>query len=166
MSLKTLDADLCREHLGRLMGEETRLLSELETLLDSEYGYLTDNDIDGLERAGTARQACMGELLRIEDERRSLCRMSGKSADVQGLEQLLKWCDPQGMLRGHWGKCAEHATRCRERNDRNGMVVAARLKRVEGMLNIITGRGQQPATYGPKNAYATGNVGRMVSSEA
>lgn len=148
------------------MGDETRLLVKLESLLDNELEYLNGNDIDGLEHAGAERQTCMGELVRVEEERRSLCRMSGKSPDLKGLEELIRWCDPAGSLKPHWERCAEHATRCRERNDRNGLVVASRLKRVEGMLNIITGKNQQPQTYSAKgaSAYSATNTGRMFSS--
>jgi hypothetical protein len=46
------------------------------------------------------------------------------------------------------------------------MVVAARMKRVEGMLNVITGRSQAPVTYGPQGAYKPAPVGRMVRGEA
>ncbi len=161
-----MDAELCREHLTRLMSDESRLLAQLEVLLDNEHRYLSSNDIDGLEKAGEERQTCMGELVRIEDERRSLCRMSGKTADLLGLEALIKWCDPNGTLRSYWSDCAEHATRCRQRNDRNGMIVTARLKRVEGILTIITGRSQSQPTYGPQGAYVLPNIGRMIRSEA
>lgn len=166
MISKSLDAGGCRETLARLMADETRLLVRLENLLDNEHACLNDNDIDGLERVGAERQTCMGELVRLEEERTSLCRMSGQSPDLKGLERLIQWCDPNGTLKTHWERCATHATRCRERNDRNGLVVAARLKRVEGMLDIITGRDKKPATYTAQgNAYAqTSNVGRMVRS--
>jgi flagellar biosynthesis/type III secretory pathway chaperone len=162
-----MDATLCKDQLQRLITDENRLLGELEVLLNQEFGYLNENDIDALGRAGELRQTCMGALVRVEDERRSLCSMSGKTADLQGLEELLKWCDPRGSLQSHWTECAARATRCRDLNDRNGVVVTARMKRVEGMLNIITGRPQQPATYGPPGAYsAASSVGRMVRSEA
>jgi flagellar biosynthesis/type III secretory pathway chaperone len=161
-----VDANLCREHLERLLGEESTLLGQLETLLDNEFRHLNSNDIDALEQAGVTRQDCTGELVRVEDERRTLCRMSGNSADLKGLEELIKWCDPHATLRARWADCAERAGRCRERNDRNGMAVAARLKRVEGMLNIITGRNHAPTTYSPQGAYAPTTAGRMIRSEA
>jgi flagellar biosynthesis protein FlgN len=161
-----MDATLCKDHLHRLITEENRLLSELETLLDNEFGFLNNSDIDALENAGQQRQTCMGALVRIEDERRSLCSMSGKPTDLSGLEQLLKWCDPKGSLQAGWSECASRATRCRQLNDRNGMVVAARMKRVEGMLNVITGKSQAPTTYGKQGAYAPMSTGRMVRSEA
>jgi flagella synthesis protein FlgN len=163
----TMDANLCREQVERLLAVETSLLGQLETLLDREFDLLNGDDVDSLERAGEARQSCMGELLRVEDERRSLCRMSGKSTDLNGLHELIQWCDPTRSLQPRWSECATLAARCRDLNNRNGIVVAARLKRVEGMLNIITGRGQQPATYGPqKNAYANAATGRMIQSHA
>lgn len=161
-----LDANLCREHLARLMCEETELLKRLASLLDEEFTHLNGNDVEAIERAGSARQDCVAELLRIEEERRSLCRMSGNDTDAKGLEALLKWCDPGGTLSAHWARCADYAKRCRERNDRNGMVVAARLRRIEGLLNIITGRHQSPITYGPAGAHALGATGRIISGAA
>ena len=40
--------------------------------------------------------------------------------------------------------------RCRDLNVKNGTLVAARMKQVEGMLNALTGKANQPVTYGPK----------------
>jgi len=161
-----VDASLCRQHVERLLADETALLLKLQTLLDREYTFIKGNDVDALEQTGEVRQSCMGELVRVEDERRSLCRMAGKSVDLSGLDQLLRWCDPQATLQSRWAECATHATRCRELNDRNGMLVSARLKQVSGLLNTITGHNASPATYGPQNAYAATNVGRMIRSEA
>jgi flagellar biosynthesis/type III secretory pathway chaperone len=161
-----MDANLCREQLQRMLGDENALLAKLETLLDEEHGSITGEDIDALEQAGQTRQSCMSDLVRLEDERRSLCRMLGRKPDVSGLEDLLKWCDPRGSLQAQWKECAERATRCRSLNDRNGIIVTARLKRVQGLLNIVTGRTQAPTTYGRQGAYATTPVGRMIRGEA
>ncbi|HTE39373.1 MAG TPA: flagellar protein FlgN [Steroidobacteraceae bacterium] len=163
-----MDANLCRQHVERLLSEEIGLMVKLQTLLDREFMFINSNDVESLEEAGEFRQACTGDLVRVEDERRSLCRMAGKGADLAGLDQLMKWCDPKGTLQSRWTDCAAHATRCRELNDRNGLVVSARLQQVSGMLNLITGRNNAPATYGPaKGAYgAAPATGRMFRSEA
>ena len=163
-----LDPNLCREHVERLLVAETTLLTQLEDLLLREFQLLNGDDIDALESAGEARQACTTELLRVEDERRNLCRMCGKSGDMQGLDELIRWCDPKNTLQPQWSDCATRAARCRDINNRNGMVVATRLKRVEGMLNVITGRGNAPTTYGRQgNAYsAPAAAGRMLRSQA
>jgi flagellar biosynthesis/type III secretory pathway chaperone len=150
-----VDQNVCREHLEKLISEESNALTRLEALLDQEHAILLSNDVDELDRTGDARQGCIGELIRIEDERRTLCRMLNVPADVQGLDRLLAWCDPSNQLKRRWANCAERATRCRELNDRNGALVTARLKRVEGMLDVITGRTHQPKVYGKQGSFQT-----------
>ncbi len=150
-----MDSMVCREHLDRLINEESNALARLETLLDREHELLSANDVEELDRAGAARQACVGDLVRIEDERRSLCRMLNVPTDASGIDRMLTWCDPSHALKRRWTACADQALRCRERNDRNGALVAARLKNVEGMLDVLTGRAQQPKVYGRQGAFET-----------
>lgn len=150
-----MDQNSCREHLETLISTEANALTRLETLLDQEHEFIVANDIEELDRAGAARQACIGELVRIEDERRSLCRMLNVPADARGLDRLLAWCDPSHALKRRWAGCAERAGRCRELNDRNGALVTARLKRVEGMLDLLTGRANQPKVYGKQGSFQT-----------
>ena len=149
-----MDPKVCREHLDRLVTEETSALRRLEVLLDTEHEYLLNNNVDELDRASDARQACVTELLRIEDERKSLCRMLNVPADPPGIERILTWCDPSRALQKRWGECAEMARSCRSRNDRNGALVSERLKKVEGLLDVLTGRANQPKVYGKQGSYA------------
>lgn len=148
-----MDPGVCREHLQKLLAEEFNALTQLDGLLDREHELLVANDVDGLEAAGEARQACVGELLRVEDERRSLCRMMNVPADMHGLERLLRWCDPANSMQRRLGECAQRAARCRELNERNGALVTARLKKVEGMLDVLTGRANQPKVYGRQGMF-------------
>jgi flagellar biosynthesis protein FlgN len=150
-----LDPNVCREHLEKLLAEEVNALAHLATLLDREHELLLANDAEELDNAGEARQACIGELVRIEDERRSLCRMMNVPADAAGLDRLLTWCDPSQSLKRRWASCAERAASCRQRNDRNGALVSARLKKVEAMLDVLTGRANQPKVYGRQGAFET-----------
>ena len=161
------DAGACREALEALISEETSSLDELAALLAAEHGLLVANDVDALGAAMQKRQLTVGRLLTIDSERRAICRAHGRTADTQGLEQLMGWCDPQGSLLSRWEKCASSATHCREMNDRNGALVTARMRRVETMLGALTGQPREPAsTYGPKGAYGTARSGRVVSTEA
>lgn len=148
-----MDPSVCREHLAKLIDEEANALTRLEGLLDQEHEHLVANDIEGLDRAGEARQACIGELVRVEDDRRTLCRMLNLPADRTGLARMLAWCDPGATLQARIAECAERAGRCRDLNDRNGALVTARLKRVEGLLDVITGRQGQPKVYGKQGGY-------------
>lgn len=149
-----LDPALARQHLEQLMQDEATNLERLESLLSQEHELLGGSDLEALDRAGSARQSCITELLRIEDERRSLCRMLGFPADITGLQRLLQWCDPAHGLQARWTACMQQAARCRQLNDRNGALVTAKLKRVEGLLGVLTGRDRNAQTYGPQGSLA------------
>ena len=160
-----MDPGVCREHLATLLSEEVSLLAQLEDLLLRESGVLASSDIQALETTTRARQERVGALARIEEQRRSLCALHGFSGDRVGLEALMAWCDGQGTLLSRLRECAERAVRCRDLNDRNGIVVAARLKRVEGMLGALTGRPARSDTYGPRGYKSTGGrAGRVIGA--
>lgn len=152
-----MDPAVCREHLSALLGDEAALLGELEELLTREAGVLATSDIQALEVTTRARQDRMAGLARLEEQRRSLCGMHGFAADRAGLEALMGWCDPQGGLVARLGECATLAVRCRDLNDRNGVLVSARLKRVQSMLGALTGRPARTDTYGPKGHCSGGS---------
>ena len=156
-----------RRTLERLLTEEIAALAELERLLETEREVLVRNDSpEALEDACTRRQDCMGGLLRIQDERRGVLRMLGFEADAAGLERLMRECDPQRSLPARWGECAERARRCRGINDFNGALVSSRMRRVAGLLEILTGRKAETPVYGRQGQQAWGAAGRLLATEA
>lgn len=163
-----MDANLVRDTLGRLLADENAALGEFETLLEREHGALSSRDIDALESLAETRQANVIRLLKIEDERRALCSLHGYDADLSGLSKLIAWCDPARTLAKPYEECAALAKRCRDINDRNGVLVGAQMKRVEGLLSAMTGAADgPPRVYGPRtnsNPYAA--PGRVISAEA
>lgn len=160
-----MDPVVCRDTLDKLITEESNTLEQLHLLLDREHELLVTNDIDALERAGQARQNCIGTLIRIEDDRRALCRALNVPADMHGLDRVLAWCDPSKQLRRRWTEVGARADRCRTANDRNGALVTARMTRVQGMLDIVTGRAGQPKVYGRQGAFENQpRAGRVIVS--
>lgn len=158
----------CRERFARCLADETGLLASLEQQLRHEHELLVANDIDGLSAANGARQQTVARLLRVHDERASLCRARNLPADVNGLAQLLAWCDPAGSLAEPQSRCAMQAQRCREQNERNGVLVTARLNRVGGMLDMIAGENNAD-TYQPRAAAVSPAItaaGRLLSTSA
>ena len=118
---------------ARLLAEENTALTEFAALLDKEHVALRGRDIDALETLADARQASVIKLLKIEEERRSLCSMLGYDTDLAGLSRLLAWCDPARTLGKQYAECATRARDCRDLNTRNGVLVGAQIKRVEGL---------------------------------
>jgi flagellar biosynthesis/type III secretory pathway chaperone len=159
-----MDPGLCREHLGELLGEEIVLLTELQQLLEEERDTIGAGAPEALQRSTAARQERLGALARIEEQRRSLCRMHGETPDRAGLERLRRWCDPIGALAPSLAECLGRAVRCRDLNDRNGLLVAARMKRVAELLQALTGRTARAATYGPRGYSGSGHARRVLGT--
>ncbi len=157
MAVAGTDVDVCREHLGSLLTEEIDALLELEDVLKREHDVLGAKNVAAIERTALVRQQMMGDLARTEEQRRTLCTMHGYTPDWLGLEGLMAWCDPEGTLLSRLRECAQRATRCRDLNVKNGTLVAARLRQVEGMLNALTGGTGQAVTYGPNGAAPRAN---------
>src|SRR5690606_41868496 len=105
-----MDQQTCRAQLTRLLVDENALLTELEQQLRNEHAFLAGNDVEALERAGTARQNTVAKLLRLDDERRGLCRLLGKGEDKIGLAALFTWCDPTGSLAAQAAQRSEEHT--------------------------------------------------------
>jgi flagellar biosynthesis protein FlgN len=161
----TLDPDVCREHLAEVLAEEAGLLAELRGLLDREYEVLGSKDAVAVEKTVLERQEKVGALARLEEHRRSLCSLHGYSPDYAGLERLLVWCDPRGTLVSRLRECAKLAAECRDLNERNGTMVAAKLKRVEGLLGALTGQpATKPDTYSSNGTTTPTRLGRVLGA--
>jgi flagellar biosynthesis/type III secretory pathway chaperone len=159
-----MEASLCREHLAELIHEEVKLLGVLYTLLEEERGVIASGDLKALERSTAQRQAQVAALAHTEAQRNSLCSMHGQSPDAAGLERILRWCDPRGGLRAPLAQCREQALKCRQLNDRNGLMVSAHLKRVDERLRALRGRSDRAATYGPRGDLAGAHAGRVLGT--
>lgn len=134
-----MEPSLVGDHMRDLLGEEAVLLSELEALLERETDALKADDLPEIEHIGRERHRCIESLMRIDSERRVACRMLGLTDDKHQFERLLDRCDATGSLKSRWQAGLETAARCKDRNERNGAVVAAKLRRVEALLMTVRG---------------------------
>lgn len=162
-----MDALLCRDHLERLLQEEAIALSQLEALLEKEHQHIVGDNIEALETTSTERESCVIALLRIDAERMSLCRSTGRAADKAGLLSLINWCDARGGLQQRWKANTVSIGHTRTLNDRNGALVNNRLKRVEGMLDVLNGTQRESKVYTARgNAYQQNQAGRVCNIQA
>jgi len=153
--------------LSRLLDDEQRLLRQLEALLESEKALLLrDDSPEQLEAACRSRQDCMIALLRLQTERQNVLQLNGFSRDNAGLAGLIKACDPERALPPRWAECADLARRCRDLNDHNGALVASRMRRIQGMLEVLTGKRSEKTTYGRQAHQGFGTRGRVLATEA
>jgi flagellar biosynthesis/type III secretory pathway chaperone len=161
-----MDAATCVNDLRALLTAESSALLELASLFEREYQHLSTNEVAALDTAILERKRCISRLHSHGEERRALCRRLGHAADLEGFERLLSWCDPARSLRPLLQQCSELAARCRTLNDRNAVLVGARLKHVQARLAVLfEGRGD-PVIYGPRGSYTPPTSGRVVKTEA
>ncbi|HVW67825.1 MAG TPA: flagellar protein FlgN [Steroidobacteraceae bacterium] len=161
-----MDPLLCRDNMSRLISEESGGLAQLAELLEREHGLLMAGDVVHLQAAINERQRCVGRIARVDEERRAMCRARNLPLNAQGLEALLRWCDPEGILSSRWAECAAVANRCRQLNDRNGALVSTQLQHVRTRLGTLLKNGRETLTYRPNGEYSQGTVGRMLTTEA
>lgn len=163
------NADHVQVELARQLGVEQRLLTELERLLREEREALQQTvSPEHLEQACHRRQQCMGELLRLQEERNQWLLQAGVTADIAGLLQLIRRSHVPGALPSQWAECAALAKRCRNMNQQNGALVASRMRRVQGVLDILIGQGADaaPATYSRQLTDSARPSGRVLCLEA
>jgi flagella synthesis protein FlgN len=141
-----------RRHLERVLGDEARLLAELEQVLVREAAVVRGDDPAAIEQIGGSRHECVAALSRLDAERMDACRMLSHPANRDGFERLLAWCDPARQLHSHWQRNLQVARRCKDLNDRNGAVVALKLGQVRQLLATLRGNDAAPGTYGRQGA--------------
>src|SRR5580692_942754 len=81
-----MDQQTCRATFGRLIKEETSALGELAALLEREFTYLKDSEVAALSDAMRERHQCVLRILKVDDERRELCRTLGRPFDLKGIQ--------------------------------------------------------------------------------
>ena len=139
-----MEPDVCHDYVAILLAEEIDTLAQLESVLLQEHEILGAYNLAAIRRIAAARQERITALARSEEQRRSLCVLHGHAPDRMGLERLLDWCDPDGVLLAQLRECVRRASRCRDLNNRNGALVAARMKHVAGLLSVLNGRDARP----------------------
>jgi flagellar biosynthesis/type III secretory pathway chaperone len=159
----TLEHERVLRHLDHWVAEESQLLAELESLLQTEHAMLHQDDIDALERIGRARQHCVQQLSHIDRERIDVCRRLSLGEGRPALARLHAWGDPSGALERRWLANLDVARRCRDVNDGNGAIVAAKLARVRHTLGALRGAAPPPV-YSAKGARYGGITPREFGS--
>jgi len=146
-----------QQQLGRILAEESQLLSELQQVLERETNILCGEDPEAIARIGSNRHRCVDRLSQLGVERLDACRMLSYGNDRTGLSKLHDWADPSGRLRNSWTSNLQLAGRCKALNDKNGAIVAAKLGRVKKLLGHLRGSNPPPVYSAKASRY--GNLG-------
>jgi flagellar biosynthesis/type III secretory pathway chaperone len=147
--------------LDRQIAAGTALLAALE----SERSTLTGFDPAALEHSTAEKERLVAEFDRIDAERRqSVARLGFGPTRADMVELIRAAEDPAyredsrqaGPLAARWRRLVAVAERCRDANERNGLIVSMHSRRVTKTLNVLrTGRADE-LTYGPTGGAVAG----------
>ncbi|HEX4376022.1 MAG TPA: flagellar protein FlgN [Steroidobacteraceae bacterium] len=142
----SLDRADVRRHLEQILTEESGLLVTLQTVLEAETAIVSSEDATAIANIGSNRQRCVDRLFQLGEERSQTSHMLSFGSDPAGLESMFEWADPSRHLRNRWSNNLQLARHCKALNERNGAIVAAKLDRVQQLLQKLRGTAA-PAVY-------------------
>ena len=157
--------------LNALLDREIVIGNALLHALESEKGTLTGFDIAALEHTTAEKERLVEDFDRVDADRRQLVARLGFGPSRTDMVELIRAAeDPAyredsrkaGPLATRWRRLVSIAERCKDANERNGLIVSMHTRRVTQTLNILrTGRPDE-LTYGHGRGGASGYASRAL----
>ena len=121
---------------NQILDQEISALEAVMTVLDSEHDALEARDAEALTAASQLKLKCIETARRLGAERAALLPDANDIA-----------ASPEISLR--WEKLAKLAHGCKEKNERNGMLIRWQHKYIEQTLAVLRNDGADSTLYGP-----------------
>lgn len=148
--------------LGELLEHEFELAHSLSQALAAENDALQGLDPAALDKATDAKQQCVSALSDIESERRLFCAGHGMRPDSGGMHALCVEADgDNGPLITRWYSLLALLETCREANQRNGAIVSAQRRRVDGALGLLYGSNVNATVYDAQGEIAASDASHV-----
>jgi flagella synthesis protein FlgN len=132
------------ERLTAVLGEQLRCAEAMLETLTLESRALADGDQDALGSVTCAKAGLVDTLEKLEAERRSLAEPDGTAGAAE------------------WPRLREVVARCKEQNQRNGLLLKARAESVRIALKAL--RGSEPDLYSATGHTPSRADARMLGS--
>lgn len=121
----------------------------LKGALEDERSALENEDTSALAAAGSRKRVHIGELERLEGQRRQMLARFRYENDLKSMRSFIESCDDRGVLSARWRELIDLLEQCRHLNTVNGTVVQARRHQVSEALSIVRGGDNEAEVYGP-----------------
>jgi flagellar biosynthesis/type III secretory pathway chaperone len=151
--------------LNALLDRQIVVGNALLHALESEKGTLTGFDLAALEHSTAEKERLVADFDRADSERQHLLARLGFGPTRADMVELIRAVeDPAyredsrqaGPVATRWRRLVSIAERCRDANERNGLIVSMHSRRVTKTLNVLrTGRPDE-LTYGPTGSAVAG----------
>lgn len=129
------------------IGADLEAFGQVLPLLDALHERLLAHDGVGIEALNQRLDPWLAAIAERDARRGKVLAAFGLAADAAGMERLLAaYPQPRrDALAGNWRRLGEIAHECRQRNERNGRLLAMHN---EILSQLLTGAGQETAVYG------------------
>jgi len=129
------------EALSAVIAEMQAAAAAFRESLADERRALDQADPAALNRAGDRKRSLLMQLERLDIERQQLLREAGTT---------------DAAYRRAWDGVLEALHDCQRTNQRNGGIIAQRLKHVRRALSVLTGKQDEAGAYGPAGQLSHG----------
>lgn len=141
-----------QSRINELLQQEIRLSQQLLEILQSENQALQSNDHDAIQQLIPNKQQAIDSLESLVQQRQSLLKDAGFSADKKGMDSFIRQCGgiSRGLLEQYRHQLITVASSCQRQNEINGIIINASSRYTKNALSIL--KGQRPGNevhYGP-----------------
>jgi flagellar biosynthesis/type III secretory pathway chaperone len=133
--------------MADLLGDSVYQALGLKETLDDERRALEAQDVGALLTILEQKEKCVSALRKLDEQRSRLCAAAGFPAGPDQMEEMVGWCDENGVVANTWQHLMEIAIDCNSRNLTNGSIIRGRKQQIEAGLAVVRGGAPNPDTY-------------------
>lgn len=129
-------------------------LHQLYKLMQQEETALAENNYAEIEKLAAEKTVLTQHVETTEQDRRVICRALNISANIEGVQALVKHIDAKTRTNiiKLWQRITMLGQHCANQNQVNGILVAHQQRRTREALNILRGHFDVGNSYSNKGA--------------
>ncbi|MCP4299194.1 MAG: flagellar protein FlgN [Gammaproteobacteria bacterium] len=154
-----------RSQIVDIIGENVLQALALKESLENERKALETQDIDALDAVVNSKSTCAENLQLLDRKRGALCQACGFSDGPDQMQQLIDWCDEDGLISSRWEQLLDVAAEGNALNLTNGAIIRVRQQQFESSLSVLRGVMPGSDTYS-RNGEESGDFSRRSLAEA
>ncbi len=139
----------CKSVLEDNLSESVHFALDLQHVLDEERDALERRDTDSLTDTAVRKQKCVNKLDELDGKRKVICRTCGFDDSIDGVPQLVEWCDDQKTVLASWEQFLDVAETCSLKNSGNGAIIRVRQAQIKDAIGLLRNGTKKSNTYGP-----------------
>ena len=141
--------------LANNLDEEQKAARQLLQLLKEEQAHLVKVNIEQLGRMTEEKAAMATHMSALAMRRYTTLAEAGFDASEAGMRAWIDQADAPAVVAEKWSVLLGIATRAKEENRVNGLLLGQHMTRTQSSLNVLQANTQGGSFYGPNGQSAT-----------